>query len=187
MNPEDLPQSRSEALELGIKLYFTGKPCKRGHLSPKAALKAECLECKRIGREKWAKDNADRLNYLKRQWDARNYEQELARKLKYANALPTEVKAYKKKLWKTRNPSDAAAEWAWRRARKRQATPAWANKKAIRKVYKDARQTSQETCIPHHVDHIIPLNGIDVCGLHVENNLQILPAEANIAKGRAFS
>jgi 5-methylcytosine-specific restriction endonuclease McrA len=52
----------------------------------------------------------------------------------------------------------------------------WANKDIIAKIYK-------ECPIDHHVDHIIPLQGKNVCGLHVENNLQYLTIQENLSKG----
>ena len=67
-------------------------------------------------------------------------------------------------------------------AKKRAHMPAWANKKAIRAVYLKCQRLTKETGIPHHVDHIIPLNGKNVSGLHIETNLQIITAAANLRK-----
>jgi hypothetical protein len=66
------------------------------------------------------------------------------------------------------------------RAKRLQRIPAWADLEAIRKFY-GARPEG------YHVDHIIPLNGKDVSGLHVLNNLQYLPAEENIKKNNKFN
>lgn len=62
----------------------------------------------------------------------------------------------------------------------RRATPRWANRQAIATIYLSCPSG-------HHVDHIIPLRGRTVCGLHVENNLQHLPALENNKKGNSFS
>lgn len=69
---------------------------------------------------------------------------------------------------------------AWRRANKKKRTPKWANFSAIRKIYKECPKG-------HHVDHIIPLHGKEVCGLHVETNLQYLTASENCKKGNKLA
>jgi hypothetical protein len=74
---------------------------------------------------------------------------------------------------------------AKRRANKRNATPAWLTKEQeadIKAMYKLAKKFEKLCNIRYHVDHIVPLAGKDVCGLHVPWNLQILPASVNIAK-----
>ena len=68
-----------------------------------------------------------------------------------------------------------------RRAKVKQATPIWANKQDIYDVYLEA------SYFGYHVDHIIPLNGTNVCGLHVWDNLQVLPPIENLRKGNKNS
>ena len=70
-----------------------------------------------------------------------------------------------------------------RRAAELQATPAWADGQQIQNIYRVARSLELKTGTKQHVDHIIPLRGKTVCGLHVEANLQVLSAPENIRKG----
>lgn len=65
------------------------------------------------------------------------------------------------------------------KAAKLQRTPKWADQEKIKEIYKNCPEG-------HHVDHIIPLRGNLVCGLHVENNLQYLAAEENLSKSNKF-
>ena len=66
------------------------------------------------------------------------------------------------------------------------ARPKWANKTAIDEIYARAKKLSEETGIPHEVDHIIPTKHPLVCGLHVENNLQIITQRENQMKSNKF-
>jgi hypothetical protein len=65
---------------------------------------------------------------------------------------------------------------AKRRANKKTQTPVWANIQEINRIYKECPKG-------FHVDHIYPLKSKYMCGLHVENNLQIISATENICKG----
>lgn len=68
-----------------------------------------------------------------------------------------------------------------------QATPKWLTKEqklAISMVYREARKLTKLTGVKHVVDHIGPLNGKNSCGLHVPWNLQVIPEEENLRKGR---
>lgn len=99
-------------------------------------------------------------------WRERNRESERARAAAYAKA----------------NPSRYAEYAAKRRAIARLATPTWADRTAIRRVYAEAARVTASTGVPHEVDHIVPLRAKRVCGLHVEFNLQVIPSIANARK-----
>ena len=83
------------------------------------------------------------------------------------------------------------AEWSAyivnRRKKRDKSMPPWADKNTIKEMYIRARQLTVETGVKHEVDHIIPSNHELVCGLHVENNLQILTETENISKSNSFS
>ena len=61
-------------------------------------------------------------------------------------------------------------------------TPAWADLEQIKAFYRLAAAFSK-LYVPHHVDHILPLNGDTVSGLHVAENLRVIPARDNLLKG----
>lgn len=73
-----------------------------------------------------------------------------------------------------------------RRAAKLQRTPAWANLEAIQAVYRVAAEKNQDSPGYFHVDHIYPLQGKLVSGLHVHNNLRIISAFENGSKSNSF-
>jgi hypothetical protein len=66
-------------------------------------------------------------------------------------------------------------------------TPAWADLEAIRRVYAESRRLTLETGVRHSVDHIIPLCGRTVTGLHVAENLRIITLVENIRKSNRWT
>jgi len=93
-------------------------------------------------------------------------------------AHPKEMTQYKRK-WKKSNRFAVNAAWMKRFAAKLSQTPAWLTPEQLKEM-----EAIYESCPQgYHVDHIIPLQGKDVRGLHVPWNLQHLPASENIKKG----
>ena len=112
----------------------------------------------------------------------KNKESILARGKERYKANPAPQKA-RIKAWSTANRHKCVANTAKYKASKMQATPAWANDGYINLFYMGARIEAARTGRKVHVDHIIPLQGESVCGLHCEDNLQLMLANANQSKG----
>lgn len=77
-----------------------------------------------------------------------------------------------------------------RNLRKIQRTPLWLNDDhmfAISEIYELRKLRSEATGVEHHVDHIVPLQGKTVSGLHVPWNLQVIPASENLSKSNSFA
>lgn len=96
------------------------------------------------------------------------------------------------KQWKQSNPDKRAYYDSKRRAAKLQRTPAWANLEAIKQVYADCVEinlaaTTAGCTEKFVVDHIIPIQGKLVSGLHISSNLQIITAKENLAKSNKFT
>lgn len=93
------------------------------------------------------------------------------------------------KQYKDRSP-ESQAKWisylAERRKKRDKSCPPWADKNKIQEIYIEAKRLTQETGIPHEVDHIIPSTHPLVCGLHVETNLQVLTKSDNRKKFNNF-
>lgn len=91
----------------------------------------------------------------------------------------------KKREYRQINRGKINAAASKRRALKLKATPKWLTEqdlKQIEELYEIAQAFKLYTGQEYHVDHIVPLKGENVCGLHVPWNLQILEASENIRK-----
>ena len=189
MDTTNLPTTREEAKKTGSKYYFTGQPCKHGHIAARKT-KGSCVDCLKV---EWAKGNVERAGYFKeyntssagqkakREYYDRNRDNVIAK----AFSRPTEEKSAAKKRYKEANPDMYRELVSLRRRRFRNATPKWLNdaqKMEIRLKYRLAIELSRATGVRHAVDHEIPLQGEDVCGLHVPWNLRVITQEENLKK-----
>ena len=106
----------------------------------------------------------------------------VTRTAEWQKANPEKVKASAKAA-RQRRPDREVAKVQRRNAAKLNAVPKWADHAAINRHYENARFLTEVTGHLHHVDHIVPLRGKTVCGLHVENNLRAIPHFINARKG----
>ena len=97
------------------------------------------------------------------------------------------MKQHNLKLYRQNNPDVINAKAAKRRCSKLNATPPWADLKKIRKFYKLAKELEAQDGIKRHVDHIDPLQHHLVCGIHTQENLQILTETENCSKNNKFT
>ena len=110
-------------------------------------------------------------------------------KLDYQNKYNRELRAQLRELRDElpQNAHASALAKARRKARKLCATPPWIDHAAIARIYKKSSQLTAQNGIQYHVDHIVPLQGDEVSGLHVHTNLRIVPAHINNKKGNRFN
>jgi hypothetical protein len=85
--------------------------------------------------------------------------------------------------WAKANRPIVNAKTARRRAARLSATPVWVDPAQLLPAYVLASSISELTGEAHEVDHIVPLQGESVCGLHVPWNLRVIPAAENASKG----
>ena len=178
------PQERAAAKAAGEATYFTGRPCKHGHVEPRITSNGNCLECcKRMQRQNLEKRLLENPNWYKDNY-AKNPERQKQKSAEYRAKNPEKVRqSYLASIAK-RKPQKAALERAGQ-AKKLQATPPWLTKEDWKKmdaVYIAARKTTLLAGFNCHVDHIVPLKGKDVCGLHVPWNLRIVSQSYNSKK-----
>ena len=92
-----------------------------------------------------------------------------------------------KRAWARKFPEKGASYQARRRAYVLRATPAWANQFFIEEAYRLARMRTQMTGLPWEVDHDLPLVSPLVCGLHVAENMRVIPRMENRSKGNRLT
>ena len=220
--------SRKEAQQRGLPRYYTGKPCKHGHICERYAV-GSCVECSNIAskaksayKKRWYNENKERCAELGKERYKRNKnDPDFQRKSKqyreitklrkseydrkYRNIKGEELLEQKRKYtadpknkkrkreydkkYREKNRDKINANKAFRAYSKKKRTPSWLtdeDKEEIKLIYFIRQMASDYSNVDYHVDHIIPLIGITVSGLHVPGNLQILEASQNCSKKNKY-
>lgn len=202
-----------EAKSLGLPVY-TGKPCSHNHPPLRRTSTGECVVCYETRIAKWqagldelAEKKANGfLNYAERKSkareDKRRWLEMTERRCPRCDEMKTEndfrwVVTTKRadiciecrgKVAEHENAKKSGkykARMAERELAERRQKPKWADGKMIRKVYAYAREL-RDSGFNCHVDHIIPLRGEMVSGLHVHWNLRVIKANQNVMKSNAL-
>jgi hypothetical protein len=140
----------------------------------KDGLRPWCKVCHNAGNAEWRKKTPD---YYKARQD-----ENPERRKKYDTAYKEKNPTYLKEYYEE-NKHDFIERVNRRRGRTKCATVLWADKEKIRLLYRVSSNLNRlHGYIKYHVDHIVPLQGELVSGLHVHNNLQIIRAEENKTK-----
>ena len=130
-------------------------------------------------------ERRERRNQASREWRAKN--QERVRKYnKQYHSEHKETRTLQHKAWVAANRGSKNALISKRRAAKLQRTPQWADMKEIELIYKQSASLTKLLGKQTNVDHIIPLQGRLISGLHVPDNMQIMYAEDNQSKANTW-
>lgn len=172
--------------------------CKKS--STQDGLNIFCRRCHSKRNIEWQRKNKDKRKLICANFYKRNRAVILPRNIAYNASKRDEVKARsakrylknkdeigaKNRAWASANPGRVAAKTRRYQAKKLNACPGWVDKSKIEDIYALANDLQWLSEEPLEVDHIIPLQGKNVSGLHVHWNLQIIPRSENRRKSANF-
>lgn len=182
------PLERAAAIAAGEDKYFTGRPCKHGHVVERRVSNGNCVICEAERVKKHQIKNHDAVLKSARN----NYYKYHSEKLDYAKNYRKTHKEQMQaasKRWTDANMHIKLSHNKKRETSKKNRTPLWLNDDElwmIEQAYEISRERSKLFGFKWHVDHIVPLQGKKVSGLHVPWNLQVIPASINLAKHNHF-
>lgn len=187
------PINRKEAARLGLQRYFTGKPCKHGHVSERYVASKQCVSCASAAcrgddylaqKRQYYIDNRSRILTQQAVYNAVNAERR-SEWMRGYYAENREARLASNRSWKARNKDSVMALNLRRLARQRRAVPAWFGE-LDSLVWLEAADLVQlrfdATGIRWNADHMLALRASTVCGLHTWNNCQVIPASLNAKK-----
>lgn len=161
--------------------YHKCKDCVRAKNALWKVLNADIVNA---GNRRWRKLNPDKARAMSHRWVQSNRDKDNAKHKRFYWRNP-EARREKTRLWAKLNPEKAALMTAKRKSATHKAAPKWLSAEdheLMQFLYKEAAGLSKDTGVKFHVDHIVPLRGKTVCGLHAPWNLQIIAAGKNLSK-----
>jgi len=182
--------TRSEAKKQRLTRYYTGKPCLHGHVSKRATRNGECLDCAQIRLNAWREENPEKRAEHRKKHKQLHRDIENQQHKAWLNADPQRKEKYRIQKneatlnWQKTNPQKRLKNVQDYRARKIERMPDWLNDGHLFEMESIYKYCSALNSIGlnYHVDHIIPMRGETVSGMHVPWNLQVIPALDNIRK-----
>lgn len=148
----------------------------------------KCKPCISAFNAQYRTDNAERISASKKAWALKNKDRKAQMDREYAINNP-EARRKARAKWDQNNPGLTTAAKAKNKTERKHRVPAWLTEDdhwMIAQAYELASLRTKMFGFPWHVDHIIPLTGKKVSGLHVPANLQVIPAIENLRKSNRW-
>lgn len=154
----------------------------------KTRVRAHCKDCRRAKVRDYEKNNRDKKSAYNKKYIEKNLPKLQEKRRKYHKDNRAKILSYQKS-WREDNPDKVAKARFSRRTNFDNAKPSWLTKEMeaeIKSFYVHAKDCYVVTGEEYEVDHIIPIKGKDICGLHVPWNLQVLPKDLNRQKSNNY-
>jgi 5-methylcytosine-specific restriction endonuclease McrA len=177
--------TRAEAKAMGLTRYFTGRPCKHGHVAERMEKNKQCVECNRVNAKKWTSNNKDRSLKKARNYYKNNSEKVKQRARDWRRKNKNKVREMSSS-WKERNKNLASeisrAAVQSRRSRLKNSGGSGISHSDIKRMVNEQSSVCVYCGIKSKLtlDHVHPLN---LGGLHDVENAVMCCALCNSKKG----
>lgn len=172
-------QENKEKMNAAMKEYY--KENKNNILTSSKKYRERTKDKKRINDKVYYELHKEKILAYGKDWRGSNKEKKQESNRRWYEGNKERVRL-SSRIWGKNNRDKKAKMLADYRANKFQATSSWGNKKYISLFYKFAKLEQERIGEAVHVDHIVPIRSKHVCGLHNEDNLQLLTAADNYTK-----
>lgn len=196
MEYDEYPRTRKEAKELGVMFFYTGQPCKWGHIAPRYVSSNGCCVCREESWQRHYKENREELIKKRVKYEIERFkndpefrERERTRLKKYFSKNPEKKKEANDK-YSEKYPERRRDSWAKKNYKRKKAVNAYSSDELTEFAFSEARELcrmrEEVTGFNWDVDHVVPLISDKVCGLHKWTNFAVIPASVNRSKQNIY-